>query len=303
MTSYTNPLGKGRRGWSGKNTPSGGPGGLPSPVASPVRHADNVEALMDAKFAKWQEQQLAMFRGMLGPAVPAQLPPGLPLESLEARDTSEVAMGIDLPDGDTSEFGSQARSVHSIYGVYDNSLAPGGTSPVTKVEVVGPPACQMVASADAQVDRPASTASQTAQDEGHPAREMVTSSLAPGASAGRQMVTSSVGLGKPDPLTGAMGEASPGTLSGPQSKAVGTHSSSSRAHQEGLREALQALQRPTGFRTPASRGSAAASVASAEGRQTPLRAKRDSREAWSPGRCEGFYKDHSCSETFGKIGV
>ena len=103
MTSYSNPLRKGRRVWSGKNTPSGGPGGSPSPVASPARHADDVEALMDAKFAKWQEQQLAMFRGMLSPAVPAQLPPGLPLESLEARDTSEVAMGIDLPDESQAE--------------------------------------------------------------------------------------------------------------------------------------------------------------------------------------------------------
>ncbi len=81
MTSYTDPLGKGRptRVWSGKNTPTGGgPGGSSgrlSPAASRARDADNVEALLDtkldsklgAKLDEWSNKQMAMFRSMMGP--------------------------------------------------------------------------------------------------------------------------------------------------------------------------------------------------------------------------------------------
>ncbi len=68
--------------WSGKNTPKDGPGG-PS-GSSPLRHGSplrqapdvrDVESLIDAKFAnlskQWHEQQLAMYRGVMGPAFPS----------------------------------------------------------------------------------------------------------------------------------------------------------------------------------------------------------------------------------------
>ena len=126
MRSYTNPLGKGRRVWSGKNTPSRG---TPGSAPASLRHGDNVESLIDAKFAKWQEEQLAMFRGVLGPALPAQPPPGLPLRSLGAENISGA--DIDLPDGDT-DLESQAKSVRSIYDLYDNSLCPDVTDSAPK---------------------------------------------------------------------------------------------------------------------------------------------------------------------------
>ena len=285
MRSYTNPLGKGRRVWSGKNTPSRG---TPGSAPASLRHGDNVESLIDAKFAKWQEEQLAMFRGVLGPALPAQLPPGLPLRSLGTENVSGA--DIDLPDGDT-DLESQAKSVRSIYDLYDNSICPDGNNPAPKLEADGSPVLQMVTSSVAPASPSAPMADQATLDQEHPAREMVTSSLAPGAPAGRQMVTSSVGLGEPDPLTGAVGESSLGTLSGPQSKAVGTHSSSSRAQQEGLREAVRARmaemrQSPSGARSPASHTthtlSVAGSVAPTAGEQATLGSRRATRARAQP---------------------
>ena len=129
MSSYSNPLGKGRRVWSGKNTPKDGPGassGL-SPLrhGSPLRHAPDVGDVV-----RWHEQQLAMYRGMVGPALPSQPPPGLPLQTVVPGGISTAAMEVGLPDDNTSDFGSQAKSEHSIENQY-NSLDPGprGVSP------------------------------------------------------------------------------------------------------------------------------------------------------------------------------
>ena len=244
MRSYTNPLGKGRRVWSGKNTPSrGSPGSAPATL----RHGDNVESLIDAKFAKWQEEQLAMFRGVLGPALPAQLPPGLPLRSLETQEVSGA--DFDLPDGDI-DLESQAKSAPDIYDLYDNSLCPdvadsapkesgprgvspsgpGSASPGLRgvapirpgnvVEVDSSRVQEMVASSPARTSQSALTKGQVSLEREHPTPEMVASSLAPGALVGRQMVASSVSLGKSDPPMGVRGETSPGTLLGPQDKAV-----------------------------------------------------------------------------------
>ncbi len=102
--------------WSGKNTPKNSPGApsgsSPQRYGSPLRQPPDVGDVV-----RWHEQQLAMYRGMVGPALPSQPPPGLPLQT-----TAAVEVG--LPDDNTSDFGSQAKSEHSIENQY-NSLDPG----------------------------------------------------------------------------------------------------------------------------------------------------------------------------------
>ncbi len=259
--------------WSGKNTPKNSPGApsgsSPQRYGSPLRQPPDVGDVV-----RWHEQQLAMYRGMVGPALPSQPPPGLPLQNVAMSSLSAGAV-VGLPDDDTSDFSrSQARSAHSI-GYQYNSLGPGNASPgpqgvapsgpgvASKVEAVGQPLRQMVASSDAKADPTASTAGQESQGEKHPEEQMVASSAPQGVSHGSEMVASSpTTLEKPDLLTEATDGAPAGAQPKSLSKAVGTHSSSSRAQQEGLRAALQsqlAEQPPPGALSPASRGSAATS--------------------------------------------
>ncbi len=228
--SYSDPLGKGnapsgRRVWSGKNTPSAPQG------SSPPRHGEDVESLIDAKFAKWQEEQLASFRRVIGPALPAALPPGL----AGTEEVADIALGIDLPHGDTDdELASQAKSVRSIYDLYDNSLCPerAAQSPrvvtmsgcTSKVGAGGTWERERVTSSLAPANRPAPTVGHETLDEVGLERESVISSLAPSHPV----------LGSSDLPMEVTDSASKGARPEPQSKAVGTHGASSRPSHEGL---------------------------------------------------------------------